>query len=28
MENSETNVELALVGNKTDLINERVVARE
>ena len=28
MENSDTNVELALVGNKTDLMNERMVARE
>ena len=25
IENSETNIELALVGNKTDLINERLV---
>ena len=26
IENSETNIELALVGNKTDLINDRIIS--
>jgi GTPase SAR1 family protein len=28
IENSDTNIELALVGNKTDLINDRQVSSE